>query len=76
MRIAQSPDSVVISYEMLTDSRVIALDGRDHAPDNVKQYVGNARGHWEGDTLVIETRNYNGRTAVGGTASACGTAIK
>jgi hypothetical protein len=66
MRIAQSPDSVVISYEMLTDSRVIALDGRDHAPDNVKQYIGNSRGHWEGDTLVIETRNFNGKTAVGG----------
>ena len=66
MRIAQSPDSVVISYEMLTDSRVIALDGRDHATDNVKQYIGNSRGHWEGDTLVIETRNFNGKTAVGG----------
>ena len=67
MRIAQSPDSVVISYEMLTDSRVIALDRRDHAaPDNVKQYMGNSRGHWDGDTLVIETRNFNGKTAVGG----------
>ena len=67
MRIAQSPDSVVISYEMLTDSRVIPLDGRDHAPDSVaKQYMGNSRGHWEGDTLVIETRNFNGKTAVGG----------
>jgi hypothetical protein len=64
IRVAQSPDSVVISYEMLADSRVIPLDGRPATQDDVKLYVGNARGHWEGDT--IETKNFNGKTSIGG----------
>jgi len=66
IRVAQSPNEVVISYEMLADSRVIPLDGREHAQSSVKQYLGNSRGHWEGNTLVIETTNFNGKTAVGG----------
>ena len=66
VRIAQSPDNVVISYEMLADSRVIPLGTRPHAQDSVKQYLGNSRGHWEGDTLVIETKNFNGKTSIGG----------
>jgi hypothetical protein len=66
IRVAQSPDSVVISYEMLADSRVIPLDGRPHAQSNIKQFVGNSRGHWEGDTLVVETTNMTNRTSIGG----------
>jgi hypothetical protein len=66
VRIAQSPDSVVISYEMLADSRVIPLDGRSHPQGSIKQFVGNARGHWEGDTLVVETTNLTDRTSIGG----------
>jgi hypothetical protein len=66
IRIAQSPDSVVISYEMLADSRVIPLDGRPHAQSNLKLFVGNSRGHWEGDTLVVETTNMTNRTSIGG----------
>jgi hypothetical protein len=66
VRIAQSPDSVVIGYEMLADSRVIPLDGRPHPQSSIKQYVGNARGHWEGDTLVVETTNMTDRTSIGG----------
>jgi len=66
VRIAQSPDNVVISYEMLADSRVIPLVERPHAQDTLKQYLGNSRGHWEGDTLVIETKNFNGKTSIGG----------
>jgi len=66
MRIAQTPDAVVISYEMLTDSRVIYLDGRPHAQDNIRQWMGSSRGRWEGDTLVVETRNLNGRNGLGG----------
>ena len=66
VRIAQSPDSVVISYEMLADSRVIPLDGRPHPQGNIKQFVGNGRGHWEGDTLVVETTNLTDRTSIGG----------
>jgi hypothetical protein len=66
LRIAQTPDSVLISYEMLTDSRIIPLDGRPHAQSNIRQWMGNSRGHWEGDTLVVETKNFNGRNGLGG----------
>ena len=66
IRIAQSPDSVVISYEMLPDSRVIPLDGRGAAQPGLKQFVGKSRGHWEGDTLVVETTNMTDRTSIGG----------
>jgi hypothetical protein len=61
LRIAQTPDDVVISYEMVHDTRVIPLDGRPHAGPAIKQYMGNARGHFEGDTLVIETKNFTDR---------------
>jgi hypothetical protein len=66
MRIAQTPDTVVISYEMLTDTRVIRLDGRPHEQANIRQWMGSSRGRWEGDTLVVETRNLNGRNGLGG----------
>jgi hypothetical protein len=66
LRIAQSPDNVVISYEMLADSRVIPLDGRGAVQSDLKQYLGSSRGHWEGDTLVIETSHFNGKTSIGG----------
>jgi hypothetical protein len=58
--IAQTPDEVVISYEMVHDTRVIPLDGRPHVAPAISQYMGDARGHWEGDTLVVETRNFTG----------------
>lgn len=58
MRIVQSPTEVAISYEMLHDTRVIPIDGTAHADPNVRQYMGTSVGHWEGDTLVIETRNF------------------
>ncbi len=66
LRIAQSPDAVVIAYEMLAEARVIRLDGRPHAADNIRQYLGNSRGYWDGDTLVVETRNLTDKTSIGG----------
>lgn len=66
MRILQTPDTVVISYEMLPEARVIRLDGRPHAQANLQQWMGNSRGRWDGDTLVVETRNLNGRNGLGG----------
>ncbi|HEU4691323.1 MAG TPA: hypothetical protein VFS23_23305 [Vicinamibacterales bacterium] len=66
-RIIQTPDSVVISYEMVHDTRVIPLDGRPAIGSGIQLWMGDSRGHWDGDTLVVESRNFNNRTAVGGT---------
>ena len=65
-RILQTPDAVVISYEMVHDTRVIPLDGRPHVGDGLQLWMGDSRGRWDGDTLVIESRNFTNRTAVGG----------
>ena len=66
--IAQSPDSVTITYEMVHETRVIPLDGRPHLQDGVMQYNGNSRGHWDGDTLVVETSGFTDKTSVGSSA--------
>ena len=60
-QILQTPDYVVVHMEMIHESRVIPLDGRPHAPDAIGQWLGNSRGHWEGDTLVVETRGFHNR---------------
>ncbi len=65
IRVFQSPNTVTITYEMIHETRVIPLDGRPHL-DGVEQFTGNGRGHWDGDTLVIETRGFTDRTSVGG----------
>ena len=66
--IAQSPDSVTITYEMVHETRVIPLDGRAHLASAVTQYNGNSRGHWDGDTLVVETSGFTDKTSLGGGA--------
>lgn len=66
--ITQSPDTVSITYEMVHETRVIPLDGRPHLADGIAQYTGNGRGHWEGDTLVIETVGFNDKLSVAGGA--------
>ena len=60
--ITQSPDSVVIRYEMIHEARVIPLDGRARAK-GPRTYLGDARGWWEGNTLVVETTNFRPETA-------------
>ena len=55
--IMQTPDYVAIYVEMIHDTRIIPLDGRGHLPSGVRQWHGDARGRWEGDTLVVETTN-------------------
>jgi len=65
--IFQAPGVVSITYEMVHDTRIIPLDGRPHVGSGIKQYLGDARGHFEGDTLVVETTNVLGNTTgVGG----------
>jgi hypothetical protein len=59
----QSPDSVAIRYEMVHETRVIPLDGRAPVTAALRQYLGDARAHWDADTLVVETTNFRGDTA-------------
>lgn len=65
MRIVQSPTEVAISYEMLHDTRIIPLDGRPPADQGVRQYMGSSVGHFEGDTLVVETTNLTEAVGLG-----------
>ena len=64
--VLQTPDHVVILNEMVHNARVIPLDGRAHG--TLRQYAGESRGRWEGDTLVIETKNFLGETSLGGSS--------
>jgi hypothetical protein len=65
-QIIQSPGYVVILIEMIHDARIIPLDGRAHLLSNVRQWLGDPRGHWEGNTLVVETTNFTDKTAFRG----------
>jgi len=60
-QIVQGPGYVVILQEMMYEARVIPLDPRPHAPQGVRGYMGDARGHWDGETLVIDTTNFIGK---------------
>jgi hypothetical protein len=64
--IVQAPGVVVIRNEMIHETRVIPLDGRPHVGKGLQTYIGDSRGHWEGDTLVVETTNLNNKTGTGG----------
>ena len=61
--ITQSPDSVVIRYEMIHEARVIPLDGRPRRAGAVPSYLGEPRGWWDGDTLVVETTGFRPEAA-------------
>jgi hypothetical protein len=61
IQIVQSPDSAVIVHEMIHEARVVPLDGRQRLNENVRAWIGDSRGRWEGDTLVVETTNFNGK---------------
>jgi hypothetical protein len=65
-QIVQSPGYVMILTEMIHDARVIPLGDRPQAPQSVRQWVGVSRGRWEGNTLVVETTNFNGKNAFRG----------
>ncbi|MEO8256974.1 MAG: hypothetical protein ABI868_06465 [Acidobacteriota bacterium] len=62
-QMVQAPGVVAIRYEMIHETRLIPLDGRPHVDQGIRLYMGDARGRWEGNTLVVETTNFNGRMA-------------
>jgi hypothetical protein len=58
-QIVQTGDAVVVQAEMIHDARIIRLDRSAHLPSNVRQWLGDSVGHWEGATLVVDTTNFN-----------------
>jgi len=64
--IRQSPGYVTILAEMIHDVRIIPMDGRAHAPRGIRKWTGDSVGHWEGDTLVIDTTNFTDKTGFRG----------
>ena len=67
--IVQAPGMVAIRYEMVHETRVIPLDSRKPLPESLQSYMGDARGHWEGDTVVVEGSHYLEASAYGGASS-------
>jgi hypothetical protein len=61
-QIVQTRDTVAIDVEMIHDVRIIPLDGRPHLPSSIRQWMGDPVGHWEGDTLVVDTTNFTDNT--------------
>ena len=60
-RILQTPDHVVLYHEMIHDARIIPLSDQPFIDDRIGQWMGDSRAHWEGDVLVVETRNFHDR---------------
>jgi hypothetical protein len=69
IQIVQAPGTAVIVHEMIHEARVIPLDGRPRLNDNVRGWIGDSRGRWEGDTLVVETTNFNGKNSYRGSTT-------
>ena len=61
-QIFQAPGYVVVFQELIHEARIIPLDERPHVPESVRLWMGDSRGHWDGDTLVVETTNFDPRT--------------
>ena len=62
VQLFQTPDYVVILTEMIHNARIVPLDGRPHG--TIRQWAGDARGHWEDDTLVVETTNLSEKSGI------------
>jgi hypothetical protein len=68
-QITQVSGYVVITYEMIHESRIIPLDGRAHVDASIRLWNGDSRGRWEGDTLVVDTTNFNGKGQISTSAA-------
>jgi hypothetical protein len=64
--IVQGPGYVAILNEMIHDVRMIPLDGRAHVSPEIREWMGDSRGHWDGNTLVVDTTNFSGEAALRG----------
>ena len=69
VQLFQTPDTVVIFNEMVHNARIVPLDARPHVPETLRQWVGDSRGRWEGDTLVVETTNFLRETHFNGSSA-------
>ena len=67
-QIVQTPAYVMILVEMVHDARIIPLDGRPHPPPHIRKWMGDSVGHWEGDTLVVDTTNFTSRQSFRGSS--------
>lgn len=70
LQIVQTPGAVLILHEMMHDFRVVPTDGRPHLPPAIRQWKGDARGRWDGDTLVVDTTNFTDQTRFLGSGTA------
>ena len=68
LRLFQTPDYVVIYTEQIHDARIVPMDGRERITENIRQWMGSSRGHWDGDTLVVETSHFNGKASYQGSS--------
>ncbi len=62
LRIIQTPGYIVLVTEMIHDARIIPMDGRPHQPPEMRRWSGDSRGHWEGNTMVVDTTNFTDKT--------------
>ena len=69
LRLLQTSDYIVIYTEQIHDARIIPMDGRAKLAGDIEQWMGSSRGHWDGDTLVVETGNFNGKASFQGSSS-------
>jgi len=69
LQLFQTEETVVLFAEMNHEARIVPLDGGDHVDSRIRQWTGNARGHWDGDTLVVETRNFLRETNFNGAST-------
>lgn len=63
LKIIQTPTHVMLYVEMIHNVRVIPIDGRPHLPESIRQWHGDSRGFWEGDTLVVRSKNFSPKSS-------------